>query len=176
MNIIIAHIIGIIVGGLFGYFFLYRIIGCSTGACPLTAKPQNAILYGVLLGLVFAGGFVIQESKEEETIEAKGHYQKISSQELKEMVEAGNTLIILDVRTQEEYDEGHAKGAILIPNETIGSERPELLPDLDADIIIYCRSGSRSAQAALKLIALGYTNVYDLGSINNWPYEFGGGK
>jgi rhodanese-related sulfurtransferase len=59
----------------------------------------------------------------------------------------------------------------LIPNESIGKTRPELLPDLEAEILIYCRSGNRSAQAAKKLIAMGYTKVYDFGGILDWPYE-----
>lgn len=66
---------------------------------------------------------------------------------------------------------GHIPGAILIPNESIGDKKPELLPELDAEILVYCRSGNRSAQAAKKLISLGYTKAYDFGGIINWPYE-----
>jgi rhodanese-related sulfurtransferase len=63
-------------------------------------------------------------------------------------------------------------GAILLPNETITeTEQPDILPDLNAEILIYCRSGNRSAQAANKLVAQGYTNVYDFGGIIDWPYE-----
>lgn len=98
-------------------------------------------------------------------------YKKITAEEAKERMDSGDALIILDVRTQEEYDTGHIEGAILIPNETISDKQPELLPDLDAEILVYCRSGNRSAQAANKLIEMGYTNVYDFGGIIDWPYD-----
>jgi rhodanese-related sulfurtransferase len=98
-------------------------------------------------------------------------YQKITAEQAKARMDSGDAIIILDVRTQEEYDAGHIAGAILIPNETILDEQPELLPDLDAEILVYCRSGNRSAQSANKLLAIGYTNVYDFGGIIDWPYE-----
>lgn len=171
MNIVLTHIVGMVLGGTFGYFVLYKLIGCRTGTCPLTAKPHNAILYGVLLGLIFAGGFSVQEGQDSESIATRSKYQKISSQKAKERMDSGAPIIIVDVRRQDEFDSGHIPGAILIPNETIGEERPQALPDLDAEILIYCRSGNRSAQAAKKLIELGYTNVYDFGGILDWPYE-----
>jgi len=98
-------------------------------------------------------------------------YKKISAADAKARIDSGDELIILDVRTQEEFDAGHIAGAILVPNETIIDEQPELLPDLDAEILVYCRSGNRSGQAANKLIAMGYTNVVDFGGIIDWPYE-----
>lgn len=98
-------------------------------------------------------------------------YRKISAADAKARIDSGDEIIIVDVRTQEEFNEGHIPGAILIPNETILDEQPALLPDLDAEILIYCRSGNRSAQAANKLIAMGYTDVVDFGGIIDWPYE-----
>ena len=98
-------------------------------------------------------------------------YKKISAEDAKTRMDSGDEIIILDVRTQEEYDAGHIAGAILIPNETIVDKQPELLPDLNAEILVYCRSGNRSAQAANKLIAIGYTNVVDFGGIIDWPYD-----
>jgi len=98
-------------------------------------------------------------------------YKKISAADAKARIDSGDALIILDVRTQEEFDAGHIAGAILVPNETILDEQPELLPDLDAEILVYCRSGNRSGQAAMKLIDMGYTNVVDFGGIIDWPYE-----
>ena len=98
-------------------------------------------------------------------------YQKITAKQAKARMDSGDAIIILDVRTQEEFNAGHIAGAILIPNETILDEQPALLPDLDAEILVYCRSGNRSAQSANKLIAIGYTNVYDFGGIIDWPYE-----
>ena len=105
------------------------------------------------------------------TATAAVEYKKISAADAKARMDSGDTIIILDVRTQEEYDAGHIAGAILIPNETIVDKQPELLPDLDAEILVYCRSGNRSAQAAKKLIAIGYTNVVDFGGIIDWPYD-----
>ena len=70
----------------------------------------------------------------------------------------------MDVRHQEEYDEGHIPGAILIPNETITSEKLDELPDLDQIVLIYCRSGRRSKEAAQKLADMGYTNIYEFGN------------
>ena len=98
-------------------------------------------------------------------------YKKISAEDAKARMDSGDTIVILDVRTQEEYDAGHIAGAILVPNETIADKQPQLLPDLDAEILVYCRSGNRSAQAANKLLAIGYTNVVDFGGIIDWPYE-----
>ncbi|MDD3315169.1 MAG: rhodanese-like domain-containing protein, partial [Syntrophaceticus sp.] len=80
-------------------------------------------------------------------------------------------VILVDVRTQEEYDEKHIDGAILIPNETITDTEPEQLSDKDAEILVYCKSGNRSNQAAEKLADMGFSNVYNiLGGISEWPY------
>ena len=98
-------------------------------------------------------------------------YTQISQDEAKQMMEQDGTQIIVDVRTQEEYDSGHIPGAICIPNESIGAEQPEELPDLDQVILIYCRSGNRSKQAAQKLFDMGYTNIYEFGGINDWTGE-----
>jgi len=98
-------------------------------------------------------------------------YQKITAKQAKARMDSGDAIVILDVRTQDEFNAGHIAGAILVPNETILDEQPDLLPDLDAEILVYCRSGNRSAQSANKLLAIGYTNVYDFGGIIDWPYE-----
>ena len=79
--------------------------------------------------------------------------------------------IILDVRTPEEYKSKHIPGAINIPNETIGTEEIPELPDKEQLIMIYCRSGNRSKQAAEKLAAQGYTNIVEFGGINDWTGE-----
>ncbi len=100
-----------------------------------------------------------------------GQYVKITAEEAKTRMDSGDPVVVLDVRTQDEYDTGHIAGAILIPNETILDKQPALLPDLNAEILVYCRSGNRSAQAAKKLAAMGYTNVSDFGGIIDWPYE-----
>ncbi|MBQ3974430.1 MAG: rhodanese-like domain-containing protein, partial [Lachnospiraceae bacterium] len=88
-----------------------------------------------------------------------------------EMMEEEENCIIVDVRRQDEFETGHIPGAVCIPNETIEEEAPAELPDPDQIILIYCRSGNRSRQAAEKLASLGYTNVYEFGGINDWTGE-----
>ena len=78
---------------------------------------------------------------------------------------------LLDVRAKYEYDEAHIEGALLLPYDTITAESPELPPEKDDTVIVYCRSGRRSAIAAATLAELGYTDIYDLGGIQDWPYE-----
>ena len=95
-------------------------------------------------------------------------YTQITQEEAKEMMAKDDGHIIVDVRRQDEYDAGHIPGAILIPNESIGTDMPEELPDKDQIILIYCRSGNRSKQASEKLAAIGYTNIYEFGGINTW--------
>ena len=101
----------------------------------------------------------------------KADYTRISQEEAKEMMARDDGHVIVDVRRQDEYDTGHIPGAILIPNETIGSVPPEALPDYDQIILVYCRSGNRSKQASEKLAAMGYKNVYEFGGINSWTGE-----
>ena len=98
-------------------------------------------------------------------------YRRIPMQEAAEMMATEENHIILDVRTQQEYAAGHIPGAIVIPNETIGTEEIPQLPDKDQLIMVYCRSGNRSRQAADKLVKLGYTNIVEFGRIIDWPGE-----
>lgn len=98
-------------------------------------------------------------------------YTHISHEEARKMMAKDNGHIVVDVRSREEYDAGHIPGAILIPNETIGTKQPDQLPDLSQIILLYCRSGNRSKQAAQKLVAMGYKNVFDFGGINSWTGE-----
>ena len=94
-------------------------------------------------------------------------YKKISQEEAVKMMETGDCLI-LDVRTEEEYNDGHIPNAVCLPVETIGSEAPAQLPDKDQAILIYCRTGIRAATAAEQLAKLGYTRVYEFGGIADW--------
>lgn len=98
-------------------------------------------------------------------------YQQITMDEAKGIFEQSGDYIILDVRTFEEYNDGHIPGAICIPNENIGSEPLEELPDKDQLIYVYCRSGNRSKKAAHKLVDMGYTNIVEFGGIINWKGE-----
>jgi rhodanese-related sulfurtransferase len=167
------YLIGALIGAVLGYFVIYRIIGCSNGSCSITSNPYLATLYGLIFGVLLAG-IIVPSPKQVSPDDNNGiviEYRKITPEEAKARIDSGDEVIILDVRTEEEFKSGHIPNAILIPNESIGKTRPELLPDLEAEILIYCRSGNRSAQAAKKLIAMGYTKVYDFGGILDWPYE-----
>ena len=123
----------------------------------------------LLLALALCLGAVgcSAEKAGEETVS----YNQIDQETAKAMMAKDDGHVIVDVRRQDEYDEGHIPGAILIPNETIGSERPGALSDPEQLILIYCRSGNRSRQAAAKLAAMGYVNLYEFGGINTWTGE-----
>ena len=100
-----------------------------------------------------------------------GSYQQIDQETAKQMMALDDGHVVVDVRRQEEYAAGHIPGSILIPNESIGCDPPEALPDLNQIILIYCRSGNRSKQAAEKLAGMGYKNIYEFGGINTWTGE-----
>ena len=95
-------------------------------------------------------------------------YEQISMENAVRLMENEEDYIILDVRTVEEYKDGHIPRAICIPNEAIGTENSKKLPDKEQLILVYCRSGNRSKQASEKLVALGYTNVKEFGGIIDW--------
>ena len=119
---------------------------------------------------LLAGCTLSKTKKDAEDMTDKAAYHKISAEEAYEMM-ASQKVMVVDVRTREEYDGGHIENAVLVPNESIGSEIPEALPDKEATLLVYCRSGRRSKDAAQKLLALGYQNVYDFGGVIDWPYE-----
>lgn len=98
-------------------------------------------------------------------------YRRVSAEEAASIMAEEKEYILLDVRTMAEYEEKHIPGAICIPNETIGQDEISELPDKDALIMVYCRSGNRSKQAAQKLAELGYTNIVEFGGINDWTGE-----
>lgn len=102
---------------------------------------------------------------------ADGSYEQITQEAAKEMMDTQD-VIILDVREQEEYDSGHIPGAVLLPVGTIDEDTAaEVIPEKDSILLVYCRSGNRSRTAASNLAELGYTNIYEFGGINTWPYE-----
>ena len=98
-------------------------------------------------------------------------YVNITAQQAKEIMDTETGYVILDTRTQEEYDEGHIPGAILIPYDEILQKAEGMLADKDQLILVYCRSGRRSKLAAEDLVKLGYTNIKEFGGIIDWPYE-----
>ena len=100
-----------------------------------------------------------------------GSYEQITQEEAKEMMDT-QEVIILDVREQDEYDSGHIPGAVLLPVGTIDKDTAaEVIPETDSTVLVYCRSGNRSKTASSTLAELGYTNIYEFGGINTWPYE-----
>ena len=101
----------------------------------------------------------------------EGIYMNISAQEAKKIMDTEEGYVILDVREQEEYDEKHIPGAIVIPHLEIANRAEEVLTDKNQLILVYCRSGRRSKIAAEALIELGYTNIKEFGGILDWPYE-----
>lgn len=98
-------------------------------------------------------------------------YRQVTTEEAVNIMQTEENYVILDVRTAQEFASGHIPGAVLLPNETIGTEDILLLPDKDQLILVYCRSGNRSKQAAEKLAQLGYTNIVEFGGINSWTGE-----
>ena len=127
------------------------------------------LLLLIFLLFLFAGC-----GKKDKVLDGDGmlnSYHQISQAEAKEMMKKDDGHVIVDVRRQDEYDAGHIPGAILIPNESIGTEKPAELPDLNQIILVYCRSGNRSRQAAQKLFDMGYTNIYEFGGISTWDGE-----
>ena len=116
----------------------------------------------LLAALLFAGCGKPEQQAQADT------YRHISTAEAVEVMAEETDYIILDVRTWDEYLTAHIPGAICIPNETIGGTQPSQLPDKDQLILVYCRSGNRSQQAAQKLVDLGYTNIVEFGGIMSW--------
>jgi rhodanese-related sulfurtransferase len=98
-------------------------------------------------------------------------YKKISAREAKELIDANADAVILDVRTEDEYSERHITGAVLLPDYEVSEKAADVLPDKDALILVYCRTGIRSESAARMLTEMDYTNVYDFGGIVDWLYD-----
>ena len=98
-------------------------------------------------------------------------YVSITSAQAKQLMDTESDYVILDVRTEEEYNESHIPNAVLIPDYEIMEKAEQVLPDKDQLILVYCRSGRRSKNASQALAELGYTNIKEFGGIIDWPYE-----
>ena len=148
---------------------------------------KKPVLLAILLIIVFGGGSMFcnffndktfpsnvsenQTVLSEQAVSDDTINRKISSEDAKKRMDNEEHYILLDVRTDSEFNESHIEGAILIPDYEI-SDRAEMeLPDKDVLILIYCRSGRRSANTVNELVNMGYTNVFDFGGIIDWPYE-----
>lgn len=121
----------------------------------------------VLLVLLLLLAFLFHR----DTPAAPAVYSKITAVQANNMMKDGKPFLLLDVRTKEEYDEVHIPGTLLIPGDELLRRAPAELPDKAARILVYCRSGRRSAAAAEALLKVGYTNVHDFGGIIDWPFE-----
>lgn len=122
-------------------------------------------LLPVLLLILLAGcGYTAQDTKDRENM-------VITQEEAKEIMDTREDYVLLDVREKEEYDQGHIEGALLLPYASVEELAETMLPDKDKTVLIYCRSGRRSAIAATALADLGYTDVKDFGGILDWTYE-----
>ncbi len=129
-------------------FCIIGVIGLwfhNSGTCPLLSLFQNKV-------------------------EANPGYQKITAAQVKELLDKGDKLTILDVRTKSEYADGHIPGSHLLPFDEIKDKTDQLPQDKNEALILYCRSGRRTAIAAKTLLSLGYTKIYDMGAISTWKY------
>ena len=151
---------------------LIAAIGGSLGALAgmyifrhKTKKWYYTITVPVLLMIQIVGAVMLLSSC------GGASYTQISQAEALQMMQEQENYLIVDVRRPDEFAEGHIAGAINVPNEEIADEMPELLPDKDQLLLIYCRSGNRSKEASQKLADMGYTNVYEFGGINTWEGE-----
>jgi len=97
--------------------------------------------------------------------------RRITHRQAYAVLHSNQKAVFLDVRSRQEYNTGHIPGALLLPDSLIETQANRLLHDKSATIIVYCKSGGRSKTASSTLVAMGYTNVYNLGGIDSWPYE-----
>lgn len=129
-------------------------------------QNKSTIIY--LLLLFITGVLIVGCSNEK--VDNAAEYKKIDAKEAKKIIDAGG-VTILDVRTEPEFLEGHIPNAILLPDTDIKEKAENVLPDKNSKILVYCRTGRRSALAAKDLSKMGYVNVYDFGGIVDWPYQ-----
>ena len=138
-------------------------------------KKRKTFIVGILfiIFVILVGIWILQRTqtsvnKDEEGENNMPKYVSITMEEAKNVFETQGDYIILDVRREDEFAEGHIPGAINVPNEDIQDIEPSELPDKNQTIYVYCRSGNRSKQAASKLVAMGYTNIIEFGGIMDW--------
>jgi phage shock protein E len=137
-------------------------------------KHRNIIFListALLIGLLSGCSVVTNKAnKERSTVSKQASFNNITPEEAKKRLDSEKGIILLDVRTKEEYDSGHVKDSVLIPVDILEEEAETKLNDKEAPIFVYCKSGNRSTTAAKILVEQGYKNVYNLGGINKWPY------
>jgi len=139
---------------------LFLVAGCGSSDTGNTDNNDNLVVE-------ITTDNIQDDNSDSSQPEPANSYTKITPQEAQEMM-AQEGIIILDVRTEEEFAEGHIPNAVLLPDTEVKQRAEELLPDKEQTILVYCRSGRRSALAAQELADMGYTNVYDFGGILDW--------
>ena len=145
---------------------------CTSPAAKTTDVPKAAETVTEAVFTAAATEITSTQSPSTQTeAPKKAEYKSLTPQEAKARMDSGDELIILDVREDSEFAQGHVPGALLLPLGQIKAKAEVTLYDKDEEILLYCRSGNRSRQAALILLDLGYTNVYDFGGIVSWPYD-----
>jgi phage shock protein E len=139
----------------------------------LKGKSRIYLIAAILLIGVFSGcsNKASENTNEATNSSQKASFSNITPEQAKKRLDSEKDIILLDVRTKEEYATGHIKDSVLIPVDNLKEEAGKVLMDNEAPIFVYCRSGNRSVTAANILIEQGYKNVFNLGGINNWPYE-----
>lgn len=145
----------------------------------LLKKTMSSLLLLLLVSVLNACTTGPEQNKNTAIIPEQNKTAKvltITPEDAKERLENEENIILLDVRTLEEYEENHIPNSVLIPLDVLEKEASEKLSDKGATIFIYCRSGNRSATASKILLELGYTNLYDLGGIIDWPYDTESGQ
>lgn len=134
-------------------------------------------LFWVILLIVFIAACnrkTMQKGTEEKSMNTSQDiilYEQITAKDAKKIMDQQEDYVILDVRTKSEYDASHIGNAMLLPLDDIDEEATDILPDKDQLLLVYCRSGVRSKEAALQLAELGYTNIKEFGGIIDWPYD-----
>lgn len=131
---------------------------------------MKKVLLAVLLFVLLLASACGTDGKSD-TESGKAAVISINAEEAKAKLDSDDSIILLDVRTPEEYREGHIPGAKLLPVNDIEAKAETEIPEKSATYIVYCRSGSRSAAASAQLVEMGYENICDLGGINDWPYD-----
>ena len=129
---------------------------------------SKRLWFGVVAGLLLS--IVLVACGEGNGSPAEATYEQITPAEAKALMDSEEGYVILDVRTPEEFAAGHITGAILLPDYELGEKAESVLTDQDQLILVYCRSGRRSKNAANELATLGYTNIKEFGGINDWKY------
>ena len=132
----------------------------------MMGKAMKKWIVILLVALLLTACAQPEENQQQEAV-----YVNITAQEAKQIMDTQEGYVILDVRSQEEFDGGHIPGAILIPDTEINEKAEQVLTDKNQLILVYCRSGRRSKLAAEALVELGYTNIKEFGGIIDWPYE-----